>query len=203
MTLHSHLMPRVVLRRLKPFLLSTLFIMALSPAALAAPGAHGPNGEHLDAPSGTAQGSGSSNPRFEMRSDLFEAVGTLNDGELQIFINRFATNEPVLSAKVEVETGALRAEAVFQEDLGDYAVAEPALLEALRAEGEHAIVMTVLAGDDADLLDATLTTPAAGHGHDHHVPAWIWIAGLGLFVAAGGWFLWRSRRSPRLAGASR
>ena len=161
----------------------TLLLRTLAPAVLAAgvclsavagPGAHGPNGEHLDAPP-TAATPGNSRPRIEAKTEQFELVGTLSGGEFSMLIDRFATNEPVLNAQVEVETGGLKAKAPFHDDIGDYAVADEAMLKLLATPGEHAIVITVIHGNESDLLDATLKVSTAQaqaaaeapHGHDH------------------------------------
>jgi hypothetical protein len=142
--------------------------------AVAAPGAHGPNGEHLDGPTTTAA-AGGSRPRIEAKSEQFELVATLSGGEFSMLIDRFATNEPVLNAQVEVESGGLKAKAPFHADLGDYAVADEAMLELLGKPGDHALVITVIHGKESDLLDATLKVTAdqaqaateAPHAHDH------------------------------------
>ena len=47
--------------------------------AWASPGAHGPNGEHLDA--APTAGATSSAPRFEAKSESYELVGRLQGGE--------------------------------------------------------------------------------------------------------------------------
>ncbi|MFY3386091.1 hypothetical protein [Paracidovorax sp. MALMAid1276] len=172
-------------------------------AAWASPGAHGPNGEHLDAPGQAAASTGAA-PRFEAQSDTFELVGRLQGGELSILINRFATNEPVLHAQVEVESGALKAAATFHADMGDYAVDDEAMLKQLATAGEHSLIVTVLAGPDSDLLDATLQVaspaPQAGdHGHGHELPRAAWALGvlavlaLLALLAAAAWRLGRSR----------
>jgi hypothetical protein len=157
-------------------------VLLLSASAFAAPGAHGPNGEHLDGPAQTAS-AGSAVPRMEAKSETFELVAHLRDDELSMLVNRFETNEPVLDAKVEVESGQVKAVAKFHSDLGDYAIDDPTFLKALKAPGAHALVITVLAGSDADLLEGTLNTEGAaagGHSHDeehgHGVPAAVWIA---------------------------
>lgn len=75
-------------------------------------------------------------------------MGRLQGGELSILINRFATNEPVLNATVEVETGNLKAPAKFHADMGDYAIDDANMLKALAAPGDHPMVVTVLAGND-------------------------------------------------------
>lgn len=166
----------------------SLLMLLMGAAAIAAPGAHGPNGEHLDGPAPGAA-SGNSAPRMEAKSETFELVAHLRSDELSMLINRYETNEPVLNAKVEIESGTLKAVAKFHSDLGDYAVDDPALLEALRAPGDHAVVVTVFAGAETDLLDGTIkgtgASPAdSGHAHDDGrghwggipLPAWIALA---------------------------
>jgi len=200
--------PRLSLRG---FLLALAVPMALLPgaSAMAAPGAHGPNGEHLDGPAAIA-GTGTTAPRIEAKSEAFELVGTLHGDEFSMLINRFETNEPVLDAEVEVESGPARAQAKFHADLGDYAVDDAAFLKVLKAPGEHAIVVTVMAGAEADLLDATLKTPAAAttdpHGHDHgessghglSLTAWLALALLGL----GALIFFLNRRPSTSRGAA-
>lgn len=150
----------------------TLFLA--SSFALAAPGAHGPGGEHLDAP-GPATASTSAVPRFEAQTETFELVGRLTGAELTLVIDRYENNQPVVDAQVEVESDALKAQAKFRPESGDYVVSDTPLIKRLAVAGEHAIVITVQAGQDADLLNGTLfvgarTQPAAGaagHGHGH------------------------------------
>ena len=183
-----------------------VLVLAATPC-YAAPGAHGPNGEHLDAPAQAGAQSGTG-PSFEARSEAFELVGRLQGGELSILINRFATNEPVLNATVEVETGDLKAPAKFHADMGDYAIDDANMLKALAAPGDHPMVVTVLAGNDSDLLDGTLTVAGAvldDHGHPHddghaHGPSrTVWLAVALAVLAAVGWFL---GRTPKAAGTS-
>lgn len=155
--------------------LSVLAMLALfsmlSLPSFASPGAHGPNGEHLDTPN-AAGASGAASPRLETKTEQFELVATLAGGELSILIDRFETNEPLLNALVEVESGGLKAKARFHADHGDYAVDDEAMLKLLNKPGAHALVITVIAGKESDLLDGTLnvlTAPAEGaaHGHGH------------------------------------
>ena len=141
----------------------------------AGPGAHGPNGEHLDAPTTGQAKAMQASLQIEATSDLFELVATLTGGELSIFIDRFASNEPVLEAQVEVESGGLKARAKFQADVGHYAIDDPAMLQKLSTPGEHPLVITVLAGKDSDLLDAVLRVPATLAVDDHHFH-WEWWA---------------------------
>lgn len=198
-------------------LAALMLVSAIAPAALAAPGAHGPNGEHLDEKSNAA--AGAIMPRTEAKSELFELVAQLKGGELSILVDRYETNEPVLGAKLDVESGSFKAAAAFRPDSGDYAVTDAALLKALAAPGEHALVFTLVAGQDADLLDGTLVTAGAaaaaddhGHshdgdtGHDHELEraAKVGAAMVVLGLAGGAvWWLQRRRDGARKAGAKK
>lgn len=185
--------------------LSVLAVLALlsllSLPSFASPGAHGPNGEHLDTPNSAGAG-GAASPRLETKTEQFELVASLAGGELSILIDRFETNEPLLNALVEVESGGLKAKARFHADIGDYAVDDEAMLKLLGKPGSHALVITVIAGKESDLLDGTLNVlnavadgAAHGHGHDGvhdeaHGQGWgataKWLGGvlaLGLLVA--------------------
>jgi hypothetical protein len=191
---------------------TSLLLLLAPPSAFAGPGAHGPDGEHLDAPPATR--STAALPRVEAHTDAFELVAELRAGELVILVDRYTSNEPVLGATLEVESGSLKAVAAFRADRGDYVVTDATLLKALAAPGEHGMVFTLMAGQDSDLLDGTLVsdagraaTAAAGgsDGHAHDVghgtghgnlsERTVWIgagaAGLGLL---GGIAWWRRRR---------
>jgi len=157
----------------------TASLLAVMPVLTwAGPGAHGPNGEHLDSPK--TDNSMQAGFRIEANSDVFELVGTLAGGELSIFIDRFVTNEPLLQAQVEVESGALKAQAKFRAEIGDYKIDDPAMLQKLSTPGEHPLVISVIAGKESDLLDAVLRVPASLAVDDHHFH-WEWWA-LGAFA---------------------
>ena len=190
-----------------------LLLLVNLPAA-AGPGAHGPNGEHLDAP--TTARAVSALPRVEAHTEAFELVAELRVSELVILVDRYESNEPVLGAKLEVETGALKAVAAFRAEQGDYAVTDAAMLTALANSGEHGLVFTLVAGSDSDLLDGTLVVAAkspagataggdhghahgsdGGHGHAHGLERAAWIgAGVAALGLVGGIAWWRQRRRP-------
>ena len=184
---------------LRSYLAALMLTISLPLAA--APGAHGPDGEHLDAPSGAV--GGPLLPRLEAHSDLFELVAELKDGQLRIYVDRYASNEPVADASVEVESGQFKALAAYQAAEGHYVLVEPEFLQALGTPAEHALVFTILAGDDADLLNGMLDTRTAaaanGHGNDHgHSHALEWAAwGVGGLLAAGLVIVVLRRRQQR------
>ncbi len=165
----------------------TASLLALMPVLTSAgPGAHGPNGEHLDSPTTGQANAMQASFQIEAKSDLFELVATLTSGKLSMLIDRFATNEPVLQAQVEVESGALKAQAKFHADIGDYVIDDPAMLKKLSTPGEYPLVITVLAGKDGDLLDAVLRVPASSPVNDHHFH-WEWwtLGALATLVLLG------------------
>lgn len=163
----------------------------------AAPGAHGPDGEHLDAPASTF--AGSARPLLETSSDLFELVAELKDNQLHIYIDRYASNEPVTDATVEVESAALSAAAAYQTAGGYYLLEASALLETLGKAGEHPLMFTILAGDEADLLNGVLDTRRAVSLQDQtHSHALEWTAwGLGGLFATGALLLAIRRRQQQ------
>lgn len=166
---------------------------------LAGPGAHGPGGEHLDAPSAAAASGGT--PRVEASSETFELVGHLYADELSLLIDRFETNEPLLAAQVEVESGGFKAVAKFHADHGDYAVDDERLLALLRQPGEHALVFTIVKGQESDLLDATLMNAhvngARKDDHDHALEITLWTGGVLVLGGLAGMYGWRRYRQAR------
>jgi hypothetical protein len=156
-----------------------LYLVTIS-IALASPGAHGPNGEHLDAPG--AQVRSASSPRIDSSTESFELVGQLQGSELSVLIDRFETNEPVLNGKLEVELNGLKAPAAFRADQGDYVVNDAAFMQVLSKPGKHALVFTLTAADESDLLEGTLEVGGADSVENHtHFP-WAWT-GTGLLAA--------------------
>lgn len=181
---------------------ATALAALLALPTFAGPGAHGPNGEHLDGPAQSA--TPSALPRLEAVSESFELVATLGGGELSILVDRFDSNEPVLDAKVEVDADGRKAVARFHGDHGDYAIDDPAFVQALERPGEHALVFTIAAGAQADLLDGTLRVAPAGAPHEHAPALSRPLAATGaalLLAAAAGVFFLRRRRAA--AGAPR
>lgn len=189
--------------RLRRAALSAALLLS-QPLAMAGPGAHGPNGEHLDAPTTTAAAA-TALPRMEAHSEAFELVAQLSAAALTVLIDRYDSNEPVLNATLEVESGGVKAQAPFRADEGHYTVDDPRLLALLRQPGEHALVFTLLAGQDSDLLDGTLivgASPAAGgtpaHHHElgaHDIERAAWTgAGIAALGLVGGLAWWRQRR---------
>ncbi len=106
---------------------------------------------------------------------------------------------------MDVEAGATRAKAVFRAEPGDYVVTDPAMLKLLAGPTKQAMVFTIAAGADTDLLDGALTPASGGAGHDdahdHGIGTGKIVAGavlvlVALFAAFLYWRVRRQRRSP-------
>jgi membrane fusion protein, heavy metal efflux system len=127
--------------------------------------------DHGDAPAATA---GTASPRVSSHSDLFELVGVVDGGELKIYLDRYATNEPITNATIEVEVGSIKGIAAAQPD-GSYSFKN----DVFSKPGELAVTFTVLAGQDTDLLAGELKIGKidAAHAHDATGRPWMrWAA---------------------------
>ena len=128
-------------------------------------------------------------PRIEAQSEAFELVAILEGGKLTLYLDRFASNEPVPNARIEIESGAFKAVAQAG-DAGTYTA--PA--DALAKPGQYPLVFTVQADDAADLLNGTLTVPqpAGQSAHGHSWTEWlVWIAGALIAISGMAWLWWR------------
>ena len=130
-----------------------IFYFALALAATPVAGfAHGDE-DHgaVAAPLPTA----TSAPRAQAQSDDFELVIEQQGPTLLLFLDSFASNEPVTNAQVELQSGDLQATAT-PVGPGTYRVAG----DAWTRPGTHALTISVQTADTADLLSATLDIPA-------------------------------------------
>ncbi len=165
----------------------------------------GPGHDHGDA---APTASGPSQPRFSAQSDLFEAVGILGKDELVIFIDRTATNDPVVNASVELESGSIKAIGKFEAALGEYHFdGKP-----FQQPSEYPITLTIKAGPDSDLLtaeldvhgDQSLAKSDTAHAHVHGWREYVPWAGAALIavVLATVFAIRRKRTSVELRNRS-
>ena len=135
-------------------------------------------------------------------SDSFELVGRLDASGFVFFVDRAASNAPVLNATLEVEQGGRKATARFRSESGDYLIDDAAWLAPLRQPGEYALAFTLLAGDEADLLTADFAVLAASTVATALPLFNGWAAGISglalLLILAGAW----RRRVARKAVAA-
>ncbi len=159
----------------------------------------GPGHDHGD---GSPAATGPALPRFATQSDLFDAVGVLGKDELIVFIDRAATNEPVLNATIELESGGVKAVGTFETALGEYHFdGKP-----FQATAVYPITLTIKAGNDSDLLTgeldvhgaepaATKTASTLPHTFREH-PIWVAVGVFGIFSLVGA-FIWSTRMKSR------
>lgn len=136
-------------------------------------------------------------PRLETQSESFELLTVLENGKLTLYLDRFATNEPVSNARIEIESGAFKAVA---EPGADGVYTAPG--EAFAKPGQYPLVFTIQAADGSDLLNGTLTIaqPAGPPAHGHDWTEWlVWIASGVVMVFGAAWMLLRRRRTSRAA----
>jgi membrane fusion protein, heavy metal efflux system len=93
-------------------------------------------------------------PRAEAYSDQIEALAVLENGELRIYLDEFATNAPIDGAELEIEVGG---EPRVAEALGDGVYRLPA--NGLEAPGEHSLLLGVQTDTLFDLLALRLVVP--------------------------------------------
>jgi membrane fusion protein, heavy metal efflux system len=93
-------------------------------------------------------------PRTEASSEAFELVAVASAGELLIYLDRFATNEPVADALVVVETPQGSVDAKQASD-GTYRLPAPWT----GSPGRYDLIATVTKGSTADVLAFALEIP--------------------------------------------
>ena len=100
-------------------------------------------------------------PRITVHSETYELVGILKGDQLVIYLDRFASNEPVTAATVAVTIGDA-ADAVHAEPKpdGTYVLTLPRL----RTAGSVELVFSITAENGDDLLIGTLVVPQAAGG---------------------------------------
>ena len=114
--------------------------------------AHGDE-DHGDTPAPLP--TATSAPRAQAQTGDFELVIEQQGPSLLLFLDRFASNEPVTDAQVEVQSSDMQATAT-KVGPGTYRVAG----DAWTRPGTHALTISVQTTDTADLLSATLDIPA-------------------------------------------
>ena len=134
-------------------------------------------------------------PRAAAATEDFEVVAAIEGKKLVVYLDRFASNEPVTKAVVEVEGGGLKGVA------GEIAPGTYALdVATAMSPGKHPLTIAIEAGDTADLLTATLDiSPAAAS--EEHIHGWseriVWIVAGLLLLAAGAMLAIRRRNKSK------
>lgn len=157
---------------MKPVIVISCFLLSLAPGVFA----HGDEDHGAPAPAVTQAVA----PRAEAASEDFEAVAVLEGKKLVLYLDRFASNAPVVGAKVEIEGAGLQGVAV-ETSPGVYAIDAPAV-----TAQKHPLTISVEAGERADLLSTTLDVapppaPAPMDGRNGWI-VWLGAAALALLA---------------------
>lgn len=181
---------------------AALFAVLFAGSAQAAPGAHGPNGEHLDGPAAGAAGASDGRPRMESFTELFELVAHLEHDALTAMINVYETNVPVDGAEVELESNGVVVKATFDPQTGIYRFADPKLIAMLSEPGKHPLAFTITTEDDFDIVASAMDV-ADAHAQAGAMAVRGWWPALAAALVAAIAFLFLRRRKParRHAGA--
>ena len=134
-------------------------------------------------------------PRAAAATEEFEVVAAIEGKKLVVYLDRFASNEPVTKAVVEVEGGGLKGVA------GEIAPGTYALdVATAMSPGKHPLTIAIEAGDTTDLLTTTLDISPAAAGEEH-VHGWseriVWIVAGLLLLAAGAMLAMRRRNKSK------
>jgi len=177
------------------FALSIVVIGALGSTVASAHGGED-HGDEAKTPVPTAAVA----PRAVAQSEDFELVAVLEDAkpdgrQLSLSLDRFATNEPVVGARLEVEQGG---QSITAREISPGLYVVPFGAAANAAPGTKLpLTISIEAGDSADLLAATLDIPAPSDAADAHAHGRSeivnWLAGAAIALVAVALLIARCR----------
>jgi membrane fusion protein, heavy metal efflux system len=140
--------------------------------SLSTPLAH--EGGHEDDDATRSALSSSTYPRVTAQSELYELVGIVRGERLSIYLDHFATNEPVVDAKVKVAIGDTEPVDAERTENDVYTISLPRLART----GSVEVVSNVTAASGDDLLVGGLTLrrdtePSAADSSTRSLSLWI------------------------------
>lgn len=114
----------------------------------------GDDHSHGDSAPAAIAATTASGARLELKSPDVELLGILRDGKLTLYVDRYASNEPIRNARIELESNGRKVQAQAEKD-GSYTAAA----DWLRQPGKHEVVASVEADGLEDLLIGALEVP--------------------------------------------
>jgi hypothetical protein len=143
-------------------------LIALIAAALSSAGSLAGSVTSRDIDSGATHASnGPGQARLETNNRRLGLVARLHSKKLQIYVDHFATNEPLLNASVQVRLGKVQASGTFDPDKEEYEIADPTFLAALSEGGEHKLDFII---NDSDTLSGSMSIVG-----DEAEPSLLWL----------------------------
>ena len=132
-----------IMLRAARLVLASLALLIIPMGALAHDGHdHGPPASPLPI---------SVKPRIAAQSDIYELVASVVGTQLTIYLDRYATNDPVVDAGIEIVNGSIATAASANVD-GTYSASMPGLA----APGKHDLVFSISHKDGDDLLNGSI-----------------------------------------------
>jgi cobalt-zinc-cadmium efflux system membrane fusion protein len=189
--LSVHIAKDTAMRVSLALITSLLFTLLAPPAPVAAHEGH----DHGEAPRMLAPAA----PRGDATSGDLALLAVLRGGEVVIYLDRFATNEPITNAEIEVLTPNGPEKAVAKDD-GTYRI--PA--KWIDGRDHYDLIFTVTLGEASEVLPVTIVAHAAHEDRPAARTVSIWIASLIAILVAlvafiGG--VLAVRRYPKLLKA--
>lgn len=186
-----------VLKYLPAFIISLLLVfLSLNQQAYA----HGADDHEHAAPSGLTNQVA---PRASAQTEDFELLMVLQGRQLIIYLDRFADNQPVLDAQLELESAGLKAIAK-QSSPGVYVLDLPKGW--LEKSGKYAFSISVEAGDLGDVMTASLEIPELDEVHeDEHSSVfstwWKWLLAIVVMTCFTifAYAIWRRKQRSDFA----
>lgn len=171
----------------------TLILFLLSVQLSAPVRAHGNDDHEHAAPAATVTQVA---PRASAQTEDFELVAVLQGRSLIIYLDRFADNELVAGAQIEVESGSVLKALAKQTAPGVYVV--ELAKGVFDKAGKYPLSISVQAGELGDVMTASLEIPdfaEESHAHADENKLWWWLAlGAVLIVLAMVAFAFKRQR---------
>lgn len=155
------------MKRLKRAALSGCLLMGMASLPLPVLAHGGEDHSHGDETPTPIITPASSGVRWELQSPDVELLGIISEGKLTLYVDRFATNEPIPNAKVELESKGQKL--TLQTDANGIAQMDASWLA---TPGRYEITATVLAKGINDLLIGNVLIPADANGGGEDSPPW-------------------------------
>ena len=128
-------------------LLVLFFIFTFKPVAFAHEG-------HIHEDENPKLETAVSNPRFAVETTLFQLVGHAIGNKLTLYLDHYLSNEPVSEALIDITVGT-DIQVAKEVSAGTYEITS----DWLATGGTHDLIVSVAAGENADLILAQLVVP--------------------------------------------
>jgi len=165
--------------------LIAVLTLAISPISYA-----GPGHDHGDEKPNQQQAK--TLPRFYAESDLYELVGVIRDKQITLYLDRYATNEAVKGANLEVEIDGVKM-AVKPHGDGEYLIE----LKDKIKDQPTPIGITINDGGVNDILVSTIDLSQFENSSVMNWKTWLKLLVLMCFVAGVAYWSYRNRELLR------